>query len=116
LGCSIAKEVIAVLNDGHLIEKGNAVGSFFLNGLKRIEKRFDVVKEVRGRGLLLALEFYPHAQITATWAYHTLLAKGFLVGYYPNGNILRFDPALTIDEKNIERLLVCIETILETTD
>jgi 4-aminobutyrate aminotransferase-like enzyme len=115
LGCSIAKEVITVLKVGDLIEKGNALGAFFLDGLKRIERRFDVVKDTRGRGLLLALEFYPHAQITATWAYHALLAKGFLVGYYPNGNILRFDPALTVDKKDIERLLACIESIIEST-
>lgn len=115
LGCSIVKEVITVLKDGDLIEKGNAIGTFFLNGLKRIERRFDVVKDTRGRGLLLALEFYPHAQISATSAFHVLLAKGFLVGYYPNGNILRFDPALTVDKKDIERLLACIESILEST-
>ncbi|WP_136810753.1 aspartate aminotransferase family protein [Desulfosediminicola flagellatus] len=116
LGCSIAKEVITVLKDENLIEKGKAVGAFFLEGLKRIERSFDVVKEARGRGLLLALEFYPHAIITATWAYHKLLEKGFLAGYYPNGNILRFDPALTVDKKDIEHLLANIETLLETTD
>ena len=115
LGCSVAKEVINVIKDGNLIEKGNAFGAFFLEGLKRIERKFDVVKDARGRGLLLALEFYPHDQITATWAYHTLLEKGFVVGYYPNGNILRFDPALTVDKKDIERLLACIESIFETT-
>lgn len=115
LGCSIAKEVITIFKDEDLIEKGNTIGAFFLDGLKRIERKFDVVKDTRGRGLLLALEFYPHAQITATWAYHALLAKGFLVGYYPNGNILRFDPALTVDKKEIERLLACIESIIEAT-
>ena len=106
--------MLSVIKDEDLIEKGNAVGAFFLDGLKRIERRFDVVKDARGRGLLLALEFYPHAQCTAAWAYHKLLAKGFLVGYYPHGNILRFDPALTIAEKDIENLLASIETIIES--
>ncbi len=116
LGCSVAIEVITALKDENLIEKGNAVGAFFLEGLKRIEKKFDVVKEARGRGLLLALEFNPHDVVTAVWAYHALLEKGFLVGYYQNGNILRFDPALTVDQKDIERLLVCLESILEAVD
>ena len=113
LGCSVAKEVINVLREENWIEKGNAVGTFFLEELMRLEEKYDVVKEVRGRGLLLALEFHPHENISATWLYHALLDKGFLVGYYHAGNILRFDPALTVDEKDISRLVECIDSILD---
>ena len=114
LGCSVAKEAITILREENWIERGNTIGAFFLKGLKRLEEKHDIVKEARGRGLLLALEFHPHDSISATWAYHALLAKGFLVGYYPAGNVLRFDPALTIDEEDIMRLLESIDTILET--
>ena len=62
---------------------------------------------------LLALEFHPHENISATWLYHALLDKGFLVGYYHAGNILRFDPALTVDEKDISHLVECIDSILD---
>jgi 4-aminobutyrate aminotransferase-like enzyme len=41
-----------------------------------------------------------------------LLAEGFLVGYYSAGNILRFDPALTIEEEDITNLLECLNVIL----
>ncbi len=114
LGCAVAKEVIATLREENWIERGNEVGQFLLEGLNRIAKKYAVVKEARGRGLLLALEFYPHEIITATWAYRALLKRGFLAGYYQAGNILRFDPALTIDKKDIKRLLECIDSILET--
>lgn len=114
LGCSVAQEVIAILREENWIERGNAVGAYFLEGLKSLQKKYDVIKEVRGRGLLLALEFHSHETITATWAYKELLQKGFLVGYYQAGNILRFDPALTIDKKDIDCLLECINFILET--
>lgn len=113
LGCAVAKEVIAVMQEENLIERGNEVGAFFLEGLKRIEKKYAVVKEARGRGLLLALEFFPHEVITATWAYQALLQRGFLTGYYQAGNILRFDPALTVDKIDIEHLLDSIDSILE---
>lgn len=114
LGCSVAKEVISILREESWIERGDAVGTYFLEGLKSLEKKHDVIKEARGRGLLLALEFHSHESITATWAYKELLQKGFLVGYYQAGNILRFDPALTIDKEDIDRLLECINFILET--
>lgn len=113
LGCAVAKEVIAVMREENWIERGQAVGTFFLDGLKRLAAKYDVLKEARGRGLLLALEFHPHERITATWAFQTLLEKGFLVGYYPDGRILRFDPALTIDKEDVTRLLACLDEMLE---
>jgi acetylornithine aminotransferase len=112
LGCSIAREVIATFREEGWVEKGNAKGQHFLEGLKQLGKKHAVVKEARGRGMELALEFYPRANFSATAAYHALLEKGFLVGYYPAGNILRFDPALTIEEEDIEHLLKCLDVIL----
>lgn len=112
LGCAVAKEVITAIKVENHLARVNSLGTFFLEGLKELEKKFDVIKNARGRGLILALEFHPDDRITATWAYHALLAKGFLVGYYPDGNILRFDPALTVEKKDIERLLASIEAIL----
>ncbi len=114
LGCSIAKEVIAILREENWVERGNAAGAYFLEGLKLIGEKYVIVKEARGRGMLLALEFHLHESFSATTAYHALLERGFLVGYYPAGNILRFDPALTIEKEDITHLLESIDSILET--
>lgn len=114
LGCAVAQEVIAVLREEGWIERGNAVGARVLDGLKRLEKKHPVVKEARGRGMLLALELYPHPTLSVEAVYHALLEQGFLAGYYPAGNVLRFDPSLTIEEKDVERLLECLDHILET--
>ncbi|MEW6406277.1 MAG: aspartate aminotransferase family protein, partial [Chloroflexota bacterium] len=116
MGCSIAKEVIAAFREEDWVERGNEMGKCFLEGLQRLGKKHAIVKEARGRGMLLALEFHPqgHPHFSATTAYHALLEKGFLVGYYPAGNILRFDPALTIDEEDIKELLNCLDDILDS--
>ena len=115
LGCAIAREVIAVLREGNWVERGNALGAYFLERLRHLE-RHPVVKEARGRGMLLALEFHPHESFSATSAYQSLLEQGFLVGYYPAGNILRFDPALTMEKKDIDHLLDGLDRILETAE
>jgi acetylornithine aminotransferase len=112
LGCSIAREVITVFREEDWVERGNVKGQYFLEGLKQLEKKYAVVKEARGRGMELALEFHPRGDFSAVSAYHALLEKGFLVGYYPAGNILRFDPALTIEKEDIEHLLKCLDVIL----
>ncbi len=114
LGCSVAREVITILREGNWVERGELIGAHFLEGLRELQKKYEIVKDVRGRGMLLALEFHPHETITASWGYQALLEKGFLVGYYPAGNILRFDPSLTIEEDDIGRLLECLDFILKT--
>jgi acetylornithine aminotransferase len=114
MGCSIAKEVIAIFREGDWVERGNTKGEYFLDGLKQLGEKHTVVKEARGRGMELALEFHPQEDFSATSAYHTLLEKGFLVGYYPAGNMLRFDPALTIEVDDITHLLECLNVILES--
>jgi acetylornithine aminotransferase len=115
MGCSIAKEVIAIFREEGWVENGNAKGECFLEGLKQLGKKYAIVKEARGRGMVLALEFHPRDDFSAATAYHALLEQGFLVGYYPAGNILRFDPALTVEEDDITHLLECLSVILENT-
>lgn len=112
LGCCAAREVIAVLRQDGLIERARTEGEYFLEKLKQLAHKFDVVEEARGRGLLLALALHPHAQITPTRLYHALLEHGFLVGFYEAGRILRFDPALTIDRTDIDRLVDCLDVLL----
>ena len=116
MGCSIAKEVITIFREEKWVERGNVKGKYFLGELEQLEKKHPVVKEARGRGMELALEFYPQEDFSATAAYHALLEKGFLVGYYPAGNMLRFDPALTIEKEDITHLLECLNVILESVD
>jgi acetylornithine/N-succinyldiaminopimelate aminotransferase len=113
LGCAVVKEVIATLREEKWIERGNAVGAHFLEGLQHLAARHSVVKEARGRGMLLGLELYPSDRLTVQAVYRSLQEEGFLVGYYPAGNLLRFDPALTIDRKDINQLLDCLDSILQ---
>jgi acetylornithine aminotransferase len=114
LGCSIAREVIATFREEAWVERGNEKGEYLLEGLKQLGKKHNVVKEARGRGMLLALEFHPRQGLSAAAACHALLEEGFLLGYYSAGNILRFDPALTIEEEDITNLLECLDDILKS--
>jgi acetylornithine/succinyldiaminopimelate/putrescine aminotransferase len=76
----------------------------------------NIVKEARGRGMLLGLELYPHERLSVQAAYRMLLEYGFVVGYYSAGNVLRFDPALTIDQDDITHLLESLDRMLNDAD
>jgi acetylornithine/N-succinyldiaminopimelate aminotransferase len=112
LGCAIAREVIAVFREEGWVERGNEVGTYFLEGLKRLEGKYSIVKEARGRGMLLGLAFQPHENFLAETAQQALLEKGFLAGYNPAGNLLRFDPALVIGKEEIDLLLDSLNQVL----
>jgi len=114
LGCAIAKEVVTVIGEDGLVERSNRVGTYFLHELEHLEKRHDIVKEVRGRGFMIAMEFESNDEhFSLTSVYHELLERGFLVGYKPAANLLRFYPALTIREEDIAQLLENLDHILE---
>jgi len=59
LACAVARMALKVLVDEGMIENAAVEGAYFMDGLKAI--RSNAVKEVRGRGLMLAVELHPEA-------------------------------------------------------
>ena len=53
LACAAVEAVLDVMEDDNLLDNVNAVGSYLLNELKAIEG----IKEVRGQGLMIGIEF-----------------------------------------------------------
>lgn len=95
LACAAAIAVLDVIKDEQLIEKANAKGEKWMNELKQI----DGIKEIRGKGLMIGLEFeFPIVELknNLTSEHH------LLVGTASNKNVIRLLPALTISEKEIE--------------
>ncbi len=115
LGCAVALEVMATLREEGWIERGKSMGAFFLSGLQALQSRFAAVKEARGRGALLALELEPQ-HLSGDELQDRLLAEGFIAGCcprnYPAGTGLRFDPALTLEQSEVERFLETLAALL----
>ncbi len=113
LGSVIAKEVVTVIREEGLVERSQRVGAHFLHELRLLGERHDVVKEVRGRGLMIAVEFQgDDGHFSLTSVHRQLAERGFLVGFKPVANLLRFYPALTIGEEDIAQLLENMNHIL----
>lgn len=98
--------VETVLRQGFLtrvLESGKIIQA----GLKRISKTYNL-GEVRGRGLLLALELDSDI---ATDIVKTAFEKGLLINA-PRPNLLRFIPALTVSQDEIETMLDRLEKVI----
>lgn len=111
LGCAAAKEVISVIRDEGLIERSARVGHDFLEVLERLGEQYAVVEDVRGRGLMIAMELTN--EVTGEGLYRRLLAGGFLAGWKPAAKVLRFYPPLTVAEADLSRLVDVLDGALE---
>jgi ornithine--oxo-acid transaminase len=59
LACAVARAALKALLEEGMIENAGAMGARFLAGLSNIDS--PAVKEVRGRGLMIAVELHPEA-------------------------------------------------------
>lgn len=108
LACAIAREALKVLVEEKMIENSAAMGEYFLEGLKSI--RSNIVKDVRGRGLMLAVELDPAAGGARQYCYALkdlgLLAKDTHV------DTIRLAPPLVITREQVDWALEKIEAVL----
>lgn len=109
LGCAVGLEVIKFIEEKDLIENSRKVGAYFKDQLERLNKNYtDKLKEVRARGLMLALEFTN--DYNGAFLSNQLFEAGFVTGY--KLNTLRFLPPLTINELHIDKLINEIDRLL----
>ncbi len=110
LGCAVALAVLKVFNEEQVLENCKIMGNYFLNRLHDIQSKYpDKIKEVRARGLMLAVEF--HELFNGEIFQQKLFERGFVFGF--KLNTLRFLPPLVIGEKEIDSLGNSIVEILE---
>ena len=113
LGCAVAAEVIRTLRDEQLVARSADVGTWFQDELLALAAQNDRIREVRGRGLMLAIEFAPDKDSFALRdVYDNLLDRGFLVGYKPAGQLFRFLPPLTIGKAEISAMIAALDDAL----
>ena len=108
LACAVAREALKVLIEEKLIENAETMGEKFLAGLNSIQN--NKIKEVRGRGLLLAVEFKQTAG--GARQYCEKLKESGLLCKETHDNIIRFAPPLVITEEQVDWALERIKPIL----
>jgi len=108
LACAVAREALNVLFEEKMIENSAIQGDYFQKRLKEI--RSPLVKEVRGKGLLIGVELKPEAGGARKFC-EALLKKGLLCKE-THENVIRFAPPLIIKREEIDWALERIEGVL----
>ena len=109
LAAAVARTSLKVLVEEGLVENATAMGERFLAGLKMIENQY--IKEVRGRGLMIAVEFHPEAG--GAKQYVKALAKKGLLCKETHTDTIRFAPPLVITKDEVDWAVNVIKEVLE---
>ena len=112
LACAVTMEALRVVEDENLADNAERMGYVFRNKMEALSRKTDLIKLVRGKGLLNAIVINDTED--SNTAYDLCLGmmhKGLLCKP-THGNKIRFAPPLVIDQEQMERACGVIEKVV----
>ena len=108
---AIGREVLRVIKDEHLQENALTVGNYLKKGLRKLQKDFLIIGDIRGQGLFLGFELVDKNKnpLTEKASYLANRMKDFAILMSTDGkdnNVLKVKPPMVFSKENAEELLV----------
>jgi len=119
MACASALASIEVIEEEGLCEHSTKLGEFILKRLQKMQERYKIIGEVRGKGCLLAIELVKDKNTKESFTeagnliYQKAFAKG--VAWVPAGHILRLSPPIIMTEDVASKALDIIEEAIDET-
>ncbi len=108
LACAAAMATLETILEEGILENCRKVGEYFLSRLAALKEKHPRIREVRGRGLILAVELtVPGAEYVSK-----CMGKGLLINC-TNGNVLRFVPPLILTKQDVDKAVGILDEVLE---
>ena len=105
LACAAGLAVLEVIEKENLMQNAAEIGAYFAEKAKEIPQ----VKNIKGRGLMLGLEFdFDSAELRKKLIYD----KKIFTGSANNKNLIRILPPLTIQKKHIDEFFEALKSLL----
>ncbi|HEV3332140.1 MAG TPA: aspartate aminotransferase family protein [Bryobacteraceae bacterium] len=114
-----AKAVIDFIEEQNLLDNCASTGAYLRAGLEDLKEKHELIGDVRGMGLLQAIELVEDRQTKAPAAAETLIAleaarkNGLLLGkggMY--GNVLRLSPPMNVGRADVDQFLALLDRSL----
>jgi predicted acetylornithine/succinylornithine family transaminase len=110
LACAAALATLETILDEGILDNCRKVGAYFLSRLGELKEKHPRIREVRGQGLILAVELtVPGAEFV-----EKCMEKGLLINC-TNGNVLRFVPPLILTRQDVDKAIEILDGALEET-
>jgi LysW-gamma-L-lysine/LysW-L-ornithine aminotransferase len=107
ISCAAGIASIEALTQDRLVENAAKMGKLFREGLERLKEKHKIIREIRGKGLMIGVEM--------KFEVKDILFDGIannLLLLYSGKNILRLLPPLVISESDITKALETLDVIL----
>jgi len=116
LACAVATAALEVVLTEKLAENAEAMGQIFRHYIQEnLVNKYPKIKEVRGKGLLNAIEIDDDPAGSIAWDLCIKMAENGLLAKPTHGNIIRFAPPLVINDGQMAEALGIIEKAMHAT-
>ncbi|GAB6107085.1 aspartate aminotransferase family protein [Fusibacter bizertensis] len=105
--------VLDYMKKGDLCGRSKVLGEVLREGLETLKKKHNLIKDVRGMGLMQGAVLDADAGATVDVVLEEMKKRGFIIG--KNGlhrNVLAFQPPLVIEEMDIKEMLIALDETL----
>ncbi len=128
--CAAGIAAINAIVENNLPQRAKELGDYMLSGLKALKERFNIIKDVRGRGLMVGIEFETgggsllnrvtggvvskfYREFAGAMVAGELLNNHRIITAYTlnNPNVIRLEPPLVIEREDIDIMLGALEEI-----
>ena len=107
LACAAGTATLQALTQDGLVENAKNMGEKFLRGLNDLKSRHKIIREIRGKGLMIGVEL--------KFEVKDILMEGIKKGLlllYSGRNILRLLPPLVISDEDVTKSLQILDVLL----
>ena len=113
LACKVAIAALKVIKEEELAINADKLGVIFREKLKKYIKGSNIVKSVRGKGLLNAIIINDDNSSNIAWDICLKMASKGLLAKPTHGNIIRFAPPLIINKNQLDDCITIIISSLK---
>jgi predicted acetylornithine/succinylornithine family transaminase len=110
LACAAGYAVTKYIIDNHIPEHANDMGLYLISKLNELKEKFSFISDIRGRGLLIAVEFDKDIAEAVMYA---CLSKGLIINHL-KPDTLRVIPPLIISKAEIDEGIRILDETLSS--
>ena len=121
VSCAIALSVMNVIEKDKLQQNALDVGNYLLKELNLLKEKFELIGDVRGKGLFIGVELVENRKTLnpspekAEFIINQMKEVGILISTDgPYNNVLKFKPPMVFSRKKAQQLIQLLEQKLSS--
>jgi len=119
VSCEVGQAVLDIIKQEELQKNAHETGAYLLDGLKGIQNKYNIIGDVRGRGLFIGIELIKNfdkmvpAPDETELVVNQMKQKGILISSDgPDHNVLKIKPPLVFNRNNADYFLESFEAVM----